>query len=287
MNVTALHDILRKTCGQLRKGEVFEGSPEMVAWAETGEPEAPAPGGVLEVYAMPHESDPAFDGLEKVDLHFVTVVVNKTTAEAERANLIALLNDWPDPDRLAGGPSYIEVGGVIGDQGAAFELFALGKVLGIWDIITPESVGFTGEQARQMAGSGYIMCTGFRRSCISEGLGDACRSERGVAQFFFEIGYGACWAEAFVRNDCAPFELTDALIGRAWEIAPEAHDDHAEFDRYLALATAQSDLIDALKLAANRLNRIAVDGIASGSPSRWEHGEWANEAFAAVAKASA
>ena len=51
----------------------------------------------------------------------------------------------------------------IGDQGAAFELFALGKVLGIWDIITPEKLGATGDMARQMAGAGFIMCTGYRR----------------------------------------------------------------------------------------------------------------------------
>lgn len=161
-DTTALYEILRKTTGQLRKGEVFEGSQRMVEWATAGDPEAPAPGGVLEVYAMPKDNDPAFDGLEKVDMHFVTVAVNKAAAEQERAALVALLNAWPDPERLAGGPSYIEVGGVIGDQGAAFELFALGKVLGIWDVITPETLGATGEQARQMAGSGFIMCTGYR-----------------------------------------------------------------------------------------------------------------------------
>lgn len=163
MNTNALYEILRKTTGQLRKGEVFEGSQGMVEWAEKGDAEAPAPGGVLEVYMMPKESDPAFDGLEKVDMHFVTIAVNKEAAEKERANFIALLNDWPDPEQLAGGPSYIAVGATIGDQGAAFELFALGKVLGIWDVITPELLGATGEQARQMAGGGFIMCTGYRR----------------------------------------------------------------------------------------------------------------------------
>lgn len=161
MNVSALYEILRKTCGQLRKGEVFEGSPAMKAWADAGM-ETIAPGGVLEIYDMPADSDPAFDGLEKVDLHFVTIAVNKAAAEAERANLIALLNQWPDPERLAGGPSYMEVGGVIGDQGAAFELFALGEVLGLWSVITPETFGLTGEDARRAAENGYIMCSGYR-----------------------------------------------------------------------------------------------------------------------------
>lgn len=162
MDTAKLYDILRKTTGQLRKGDVFEGSPQMVAYAKAGDFETPAPGGVLEIYDMPKDNDPGFDGLEKVDLHFVTIAVNKGEAERQRENLIAVLDSWPDPERLAGGPSYIEVGGVIGDQGAAFELFALGKVLGLWSIITPETFGATGEQARQMAGSGFIMCSGYR-----------------------------------------------------------------------------------------------------------------------------
>jgi hypothetical protein len=162
MDIDKLYAIRRETTGQLRKGEVFEGSPQMVEYAKAGDWEAPAPGGVLEIYDMPKDNDAAFDGLEKVDLHFVTIAVNKEAAESRRGDLILLLNDWPNPERLANGPSYIEVGGVIGDQGAAFELFALGKVLGLWDIITPEKLGASGEQARQMAGAGYIMCTGYR-----------------------------------------------------------------------------------------------------------------------------
>lgn len=162
MNITALYDILRETTGQLRKGEIIQGTPEMVAWANSGASEEAAPGGVLEVYAMPKDTDPSFDGLEKIDLHFVTIAVNKANAEKRRADLIAILDSWPNPEELAGGPSYIAVGGTIGDQGSAFELFALGKVLGIWDIITPETFGATGEEARRMAGAGFIMCTGYR-----------------------------------------------------------------------------------------------------------------------------
>ena len=146
MDTAKLYEILRKTCSQLRKGEVVEHSP-----------------GVTEVYMMPKEDDPAFAEQVKVNMHFITVAVNKTVAEAERDSLIELLNNWPEPEMLAGGPSYIAVGGVIGDQGAAFELFALGKVLGIWDIITPEVFGIKGEQADQMAGAGYIMCTGYKQ----------------------------------------------------------------------------------------------------------------------------
>lgn len=163
MDLSKLYGILAETTIQLRKGEVLEGSPNLVEAAKSDDPEAlrKAGGGVLEIYAMPAVAEAPAD-LEMVDVHFVKIGVDKAKAEARRSDLLALLDDYPDPERLAGGPSYIEVGAAIGDQGAAFQLFALGKALGIWDVITPEMLGATGDQARQMAGSGFIMCTGYR-----------------------------------------------------------------------------------------------------------------------------
>lgn len=81
-------------------------------------------------------------------------------------------------------------------------------------------------------------------------------NERSPAQFFFEIGYGACWAEAYVKNGL-PFPLTDDLIDRAWGIAGEAHDDPAEFDRYLAAA-----------------NSTAVGNVQAIREALLEHIEW-------------
>lgn len=164
MNLERLYEILSETTVQLRKGEVFEGTPELVEAAKSDDPEAleKAGGGVLEIFAMPHESEARPD-LEKVDLHFVTIGVDKALAEERRADLVAILNDYPDPEELAGGPSYIAVGGQIGDQGAAFQLFALGKVLGLWSIITPGTFGMTGKDADRAAGNGYIMISGYRR----------------------------------------------------------------------------------------------------------------------------
>lgn len=109
-----------------------------------------------------HKCPPAPEGLEMVDVEFMVVGVDKAKAETRRAELRAILDAWPQPERLAGGPSYIEVGGVIGDQGAAFLLFALGKVLGLWGLITPASMGITGPDAREMAGAGFVMITGYR-----------------------------------------------------------------------------------------------------------------------------
>lgn len=71
--------------------------------------------------------------------------------------------------------------------------------------------------------------------------------DRTLAQFFFELGYGACWAEAAIRNgEKPPFDLTDAVIERAWAITPETYDDHAEFDEKLGLVDAAPELLDAL-----------------------------------------
>lgn len=164
MNLDRLYKILAETTIQLRKGEVLEGTPELVKAAKNVKAEdkfSDLPGGVLEIYAMPHESEARPD-LEKVDMEFVTIGVDKAKAEQHRTELISILNQYPNPVRLAGGPSYIEVGAEIGDQAAAFQLFALGKVLGLWDVITPATMGFTGVEARQMAGSGFVMMTGFK-----------------------------------------------------------------------------------------------------------------------------
>ena len=147
MNLDLLHKILNETTIQLRKGAEIEQRTVDVMQ-------------VTEVFAMPHESEARPD-LERVDMELLTIGVDKAKAEDHKADLIAVLREYPKPERLAGGPSYIEVGAEIGDQGAAFQLFALGKVLGLWDVITPTKLGITGEQARQMAGNGFIMMTGF------------------------------------------------------------------------------------------------------------------------------
>ena len=143
MNVERLHEILAETTAQFRKGAEVEER-----------------GGVTHIYMMPHERDAA-PGVEMVDMEFVQIGVNVSKAQAIKGELAGILRSYPDPARLAGGPSYIEVGAVLGDQGAAFCLFALGKALGFWDVITPRFFGITGDEARAMAGQGFIMITGF------------------------------------------------------------------------------------------------------------------------------
>jgi hypothetical protein len=163
MDIDRLYKILSETTIQLRKGEVVHGDKHLVDAINEGRDLDEVPGGVVTIDAMPHVSE-APPSMETVDLEFLVVGVDKSKAESNRAGLVEILNTYPQPDRLAGGPSYIEVGAEIGDQGAAFQLFALGKVLGLWDVITPAMMGFTGAEAREMAGRGFVMMTGFRPS---------------------------------------------------------------------------------------------------------------------------
>lgn len=157
MNTEKLYAILNETTCQLRKGEVLERSPDLVAVLQAGADELP--GGVAEVYAMPPASEA--QDVEKVDVEFMVIGVDKAKAVACRAELIELLREYPNPERLAGGPSYIEVGAAIGDQGAAFQLFALGQALGLWRVMTPATLGFVGEEARFMAGQGFVLISGY------------------------------------------------------------------------------------------------------------------------------
>ena len=149
MNLERLYQILKATTVMLRKG------PE-VEEREVGNVH------VTEIFAMPHKSEYQDSDMIMVDCHFIVVAVDKAKAEKYREELIAILKEYPAPDRLAGGPSYIEVGAEIGDQGAAFRLFALGEALGLWSVFTPKTLGFTGPLANEMAGSGMVMISGFK-----------------------------------------------------------------------------------------------------------------------------
>lgn len=150
MNLSRLHQILGETTIQLRKGaEVEHRQVGNVA--------------VTEIYAMPSaDSLKESPEIEKIDLVLLVVGVDKKKAAEHKDELIAIMKEYPEPDRLKGGPSFIEVGGVIGSQGAAFQLFALGQVLGIWNIITPRTLKLEGDVVRELAGKGLIMIDGFR-----------------------------------------------------------------------------------------------------------------------------
>lgn len=55
--------------------------------------------------------------------------------------------------------SYLEIGGDVGDQGTALEIMGFGKILGVWDLLTPESIlpeGIPEEIKKQLAQRGMI-----------------------------------------------------------------------------------------------------------------------------------
>lgn len=142
MDTAALYEILAETTTAFRNGSAIHEE-----------------GGAF--YFMPHVSQAAPE-LDLVDVHFLTVGVDKEKAAARRDAFIDILAHWPDRASLAAGPSYIAVGADIGDQQAALQMFALGHSLGLWQIITPKSLYLHGMEAEAAAGRGYIMISGWR-----------------------------------------------------------------------------------------------------------------------------
>jgi hypothetical protein len=115
---------------------------------------------VVEIYMMPH-IDEAPPGLEMVNMWFIKVGVNKALAEEHRAEIVSLISEWPD---ISKGLSYIHFGGLIGSQDLALMLMAIGKVLGFWEIVTPELFGdrVTNDEKDRLAGMGFVMADGFK-----------------------------------------------------------------------------------------------------------------------------
>ena len=125
--------------------------------------------GATHIYAMP----PTPDRARLVDVHFINV--GFTEAAADKAGFETDLRaaaessgEFADVsmDRLAQGPSYIELGGWIGSQDLALRLLALGEHYGVWRVVTPEKLGMTGASADRAAGAGFVMCTGWH--CVSD-----------------------------------------------------------------------------------------------------------------------
>lgn len=150
MNSTAFLQILPSVTQVYRKGE-------SITKHEVGNLQ------VTEIYAYPHQ-ETKDESHTSFDLHFVTISVDPIQAQACKEQFIAWLHSYPQQERLAGGPSYIEFAAVAEiDQESAFRIFALGAALDLWHIITPEFMGFDGAEADAMAGNGFIMITGYNK----------------------------------------------------------------------------------------------------------------------------
>lgn len=98
-----------------------------------------------------------------VDMHYFTVAFNSDRVRSRADEVRSLLAEWPTEawgavvPALSAGPSYIHVGGVLGDQGDALRFMAWGQVADLWRVVTPERLGFTGPDADQMAGIGFVL----------------------------------------------------------------------------------------------------------------------------------
>lgn len=121
---------------------------------------------VTEVYAMP----PTPPGAQVIDVHFVNVGFTEAACDREAfiADVVeACSGDGAGEygevsvDTLRGGPSYLHLGPWLGDQGLALRLLALGEHYDCWQVITPERLGITGEQAAVIAGQGFVMASGW------------------------------------------------------------------------------------------------------------------------------
>lgn len=95
-----------------------------------------------------------------VDVHFFWV--SKRGEPTKEAFRHLCETEYPNIARLKAGPSYIEIGGALGDQGLALRFIGLGELVGLWRVITPERLGITGDKAKELAGGGFVMAGGFQ-----------------------------------------------------------------------------------------------------------------------------
>ncbi|HLC78120.1 MAG TPA: hypothetical protein VJH92_03275 [Candidatus Nanoarchaeia archaeon] len=119
---------------------------------------------VTEIFGYDHTNKaPITANFEKIDMVFVDVVVDRDKAENYRTELTTLLEEYPQPDRLVGGPSYIELAPNLEmEQESALRLMALGKTLGLWEVISGKILGATDAETLQMAGNGFLMISGYK-----------------------------------------------------------------------------------------------------------------------------
>ena len=104
-----------------------------------------------------------------VDVHFIQVGFTERVAGVTATEFYRLIEESADGefgtvtmDRLRQGPSYIELGAWLGSQELALCFLALGEHLGCWTVVTPATLGITGEDADRMAGAGFVMNGGVR-----------------------------------------------------------------------------------------------------------------------------
>ena len=122
-------------------------------------------GNVLETYLYPPTSETiSTENHDKIDMIFVDVVVDKKKAETHRQELEGILSHYPQQERLAGGPSYIELAGELRvEQEIALRLMALGESIGMWKVIDAKRFAHASDaEAMALAENGFLMISGWK-----------------------------------------------------------------------------------------------------------------------------
>lgn len=94
-----------------------------------------------------------------VDMTFFKVAPTTETADVDDFKRLTAEHrgEFGDCNPFDGAEhNYIQLGGWIGDQGLAMQYMALGKMLGVFNLLTPAVLGIDGDLAMQMAGRGYL-----------------------------------------------------------------------------------------------------------------------------------
>jgi hypothetical protein len=104
-----------------------------------------------------------------IDCHFVYIGLTEALAELSHEEFYDLVLSAKngifttiDAGGWKRGPSYIEIGGWLGDQTLAFKFMACVEAHEMGEIVTPARLGITGPLADDLAGKGYVMITGLR-----------------------------------------------------------------------------------------------------------------------------
>lgn len=107
-------------------------------------------------------ADPEVAQLDQVDCQLITVGVNREQAEKHRAEFIGFLESYPEPKRLADGPTYKHLASIVGDDMTALRVFGLGQTLGLWNVVLPNQLGVDPEIADDAAELGMVVTTGYQ-----------------------------------------------------------------------------------------------------------------------------
>lgn len=101
--------------------------------------------------------DAAFVGMFSIRQKEGSNLTADTLVELIKASSKGVFQDV-SVERLQDGPSYIELGAWIGDQGLALALMGLGERLGLWSVVTPDTLGIDDEKlASHLMGMGFVM----------------------------------------------------------------------------------------------------------------------------------